>query len=317
MAAFKVQPRSHATLQDWVAAEKGYFEAEGLTDIGFITQGFQQEQQYQQATELRLQGLVPDLPLPVQTRGAYESAVADPSQREDPNACSNVNTFCHWAVNMSVGGSHGRMWAHAYSWTVSGIYVAPDSPIDKPEDLAGVPIAVGLHSGSHFSTVQALEHYVPLDKLELQFVGGPNERLGLLLEGRVAAANGLGMPCYILEQNGYKKIIDNSFIQGFLISGDVDPEDTAAYFRALRRAQRDIDLDAEPYKPYLMEHSIPKEFRRYVKNLAGLGVPTRVVFEEYTQEMYEETRKWMNRHDFFPDEERSRQPISYAAAMMR
>jgi len=49
-----------------------------------------------------------------------------------------VSCACHWAVNMSVGGSHGRMWAHAYSWTVSGIYVAPDSPIDRPEDLAGV-----------------------------------------------------------------------------------------------------------------------------------------------------------------------------------
>jgi NitT/TauT family transport system substrate-binding protein len=37
----------------------------------------------------------------------------------------------------------------------SGIYVLPDSDIRSPEDLAGVDVAVGYHSGSHFSTLQA------------------------------------------------------------------------------------------------------------------------------------------------------------------
>ena len=32
-----------------------------------------------------------------------------------------------------------------------------------PEDLAGVPISVGYRSGSHYSTIQALEQYLPLD----------------------------------------------------------------------------------------------------------------------------------------------------------
>lgn len=316
MVQFRVQPRTHATLQDWVAATKGYFEAEGLTDIGFITRGFEEPQSSTERA-LRLRGIMPSGPVPGQTRGAYEAAVADPSRRDDPALCSHVNTFCHWAVNMSVSSNHGRMWAHAYSWTVSGIYVPPDSPLEKPEDLAGVPIAVGLHSGSHFSTVQALEHYLPLDQITLQFVGGPNERLGLLLERRVPAANGLGMPCFILEQHGFHKLIDNSFIQGFLMSGDVDRETVAAYFRALRKAQRDIDLDAEPYKPSLMEYSIPKEYHRYVKNVAGLGVPTRVVFEDYTQEMYEETRQWMDAHDFFSEDEKSQPAVPYEKAMLR
>ena len=49
----------------------------------------------------------------------------------------------------------------------SGVFVPADSPVKKPEDLAGVPIAVGYQSGSHYSTIQALEQYMPADKINL------------------------------------------------------------------------------------------------------------------------------------------------------
>ena len=305
MAQLKVRPRSHASLQDWVAAEKGYFEDEGLADVGFV----RHQTDLSAVTEGGDQ-------LPVQTSGAYEAAQADPSKNENPDEATNVNTFCHWAVNMAVAGNHGRMWAHAYSWTVSGIYVPADSPVEKPEDLADVPIAVGRNSGSHFSTVLALEKYLAPEQINLQFVGLPNLRLGLLLEGKVQAGNGLGAPCFLLEQNGFRKIIDNSFIQGFLISGDVPVEQTTAYFRALKRAQQDIDLDPEPYKPLMLEHSIAPEFHNYVKNLAGMGIPTRIVFEDYTKEMYDDTRHWMDAHDFFAEEDQANATTRFEDAMM-
>lgn len=303
MTELRVRPRSHASVQDWIAAEKGYFEQEGLSEIGFVTY----------RPDLSVIG---QEALPVQTAGAYEAAEADPSKAENAEDSSNINTFCHWAVNMAVGGSHGRMWGHAYSWTVSGIYVPADSRIERPEDLAGVPIAVGRRSGSHFSTVLALEKYLPREAINLQFVGTPNIRLGLLLEGKVPAGNGLGAPCYVLEQNGFRKIIDNSFIQGFLVSGDVPAEQLHAYFRALKRAQRDVDLDPEPYKRLVMEHSVPAEFHRWVKSVPALGIPTRIVFEEYTREMYEQTRKWMDEHDFFDAARKEAATTPYEEAML-
>lgn len=303
MNSLRVRPRAHANLQDWVAAEKGYFEDEGLDNISLVVNQF--EATAPEGKEL-----------PKQELGAYGVAVSDPSKAENPEDESNVNTFCHWAVNMAVGGQHGKMWAHAYSWTLSGLYAAPDSNIETPEDLANVPIAVGLQSGSHFSTVLALEKYLAADQIKLQFVGGPNQRMGLLLDGRVQVANGLGCPCSILEQNGFRKIIDNSFIQGFLISGDVPEQDIAAYFRALRKAQRDIDLDAEPYRHYLIEHSVPAIYHKYIKNPAALAIPTRIVFDDYTKEMYEETRRWMDAHDFFDDVHKTAATTAYDDAMI-
>ena len=300
MNEFRIRPRSHASLQDWVAADKGYFEDEGLSNLNFVKQSFDGSS---------IGG--PDLP--EQKTGAYDVAATDPSKSEER---TNLNTFCHWAVNQAVGGGHGRMWAHAYSWTVSGIYVPPGSPIETPEQLAGVPVAVGKRSGSHFSTVQSMEKYLDAGDINVQFVGLPNIRLALALDGKLAAVNGLGAPCHVLEQNGFRKIIDNGFMQGFLMSGDVETEQAGAYFRALKRAQGDVDLNPEDFKKMVLEHSVPEEFRGAVKNVAALGIPTRIVFQDYTEQMYEETRAWMDGHDFFDDVETSDAVTPYRDAMM-
>ena len=112
------------------------------------------------------------------------------------------------------------MWGHAYSVTPSGIWVAPESDIKEPEDLAGVAVAVGYHSGSHFSAIQALEPFLAKDQINLQFVGGPQDRCQLSLDRRVQAANVFGTPSYVLEQQGFRKVVDTSFMIGFLINGD-------------------------------------------------------------------------------------------------
>jgi NitT/TauT family transport system substrate-binding protein len=63
------------------------------------------------------------------------------------------------------------MWGHAYSVTPSGIFVAPESAYVRPEDLAGVPVVVGYHSGSHYAAVQALEAFLEASQINLNFFG--------------------------------------------------------------------------------------------------------------------------------------------------
>jgi NitT/TauT family transport system substrate-binding protein len=143
-----------------------------------------------------------------------------------------------------------KMWGHAYSMSPAGIFVAPDSACERPEDLAGVPIAVGYHSGSHYSTIQGLEPFLDRSQITLSFAGLPNDRVRLLLDREVPAAAVFGAQYYVLEQLGFRKLTDTTFMMGALVSATADEEDVRRYFRALRSAQRDIDLEQERCKQF-------------------------------------------------------------------
>lgn len=289
---FKIQP--HNRLQEWVAEEKGYFEEEGLDYVFHAGDNVVRHYNYQggdgrngeagsavQSTE--------EAPAEVK-QGAFEAMEAG-------RTC-DISAACHWAVNMAASGQHGKMWGHAYAVTPAGIYVAPESPIRRPEDLAGAQIGVGYHSGSHFSALQALEAFVNVDQASLSFIGRPNDRVARLLDRQVEAANVFGLQTYILEQQGFRKVADTSFMIGFLITGqDTDMEDVEKYFRALRRAQRDVDVEYQQYTHYYLRE-MAEEFKSMV-DVRAFGPGERLVFEPYTREMYEQTHRWMAKHNLF------------------
>jgi NitT/TauT family transport system substrate-binding protein len=211
----------------------------------------------------------------------------------------DISAACHWAVNMAASGEHGKMWGHAYSMTPSGIYVAADSAIRQPSDLIGREIGVGYHSGSHFSALQALEAFLEPEQMRLKFIGSPNDRVAQLLDRRIDAANVFGLQSYIVEQQGFRKVVDTSFMIGFLVSGkDVDLSDVEKYFRALQRAQRDIDVEHQHFTHYYLRE-MADEFKPLV-DVRAFGPGERIVFEPYSREVYEQTHRWMKKFELFP-----------------
>jgi NitT/TauT family transport system substrate-binding protein len=285
MGPFKIQP--HSRLQEWVAEEKDYFRDEGL-DYVFHVPGSGLDEMgvgrtyHVQSTE--------EAPSDVKL-GAFETM-------EKGRTC-DISAACHWAVNMAASGEHGKMWGHAYSVTPSGVYVAAESSIRLPVDLIGKEIGVGYHSGSHFSALQALEAFLQPEQMNLKFIGSPNDRVAQLLDRRIEAANVFGMQSYIVEQQGFRKIVDTSFMIGFLISGhDVEMSDVEKYFRALQRAQRDIDVEHQKFTHYYLRE-MADEFKPLV-DVRAFGPGERVVFEPYTREVYEQTHRWMKKLELFP-----------------
>ena len=122
------------------------------------------------------------------------------------------------------------------------------------------PISVGFQSGSHYSTIQALEQYMPRDEINLKFEDGMLfRRMELLIEGKSPAAALFNGPYYLAEQLGFRKVIDTTFMIAAMIKGAPDPEDIRRYFRALRKAQRDIDLRPELYTHYY-KNEFPDRF---------------------------------------------------------
>jgi NitT/TauT family transport system substrate-binding protein len=174
-------------------------------------------------------------------------------------------------------------------------------------------VGVGYHSGSHFSALQALEAFVEPERIKLKFIGPPNDRVAQLLDRTVEAANVFGMQSYIVEQQGFRKVVDTTFMIGFLISGqDVDMEDVEKYFRALQRAQRDIDVEHQRYTHYYL-HEMAEAFKPLV-DVRAFGPGERIVFEPYTREVYEQTHRWMRELQLF-DEAETAEP-NYEAAVL-
>jgi NMT1/THI5 like len=271
---FIVEP--HFRLQEWVAEEKGYFKDEGL-DYVF--------RELIQSTD----GAHHDKGDKV---GAYQSF--------ERGRQADVSCACHWTVGVAASKGKGRLYADVYSVAPSGVFVPADSAITTPDDLAGVPISVGYQSGSHYSTIQALEPYLPADKINLSFADGMLfKRMEMLIDRKAPASALFSGPYYFAEQLGFRKIIDTTFMIATMITGSPDPEDLRKFFRALRRAQRDIDL-----RPDLYTHYYKNEFPlRYhaAMDTRRWGPGERLVFEPYTKEVYEETFKWIADHGIFAD----------------
>ncbi|HEX8969723.1 MAG TPA: hypothetical protein VF937_17705 [Chloroflexota bacterium] len=226
-------------LHEWIALEGGYFQAEGIEPIvrWDIVSGIMSSWQGKQYRE-RPQ----DQPF---------VGTAEPV---------DVINHCAWGSICNAGAGLGKFVPDAYGIARWAIYVRADSNIHQPRDLADVPIAVGMRAGSHFNVPYRLEEFLPLEKIQTVNVGGFGARLSALLNEEVEATSLLDPQISMADQLGLRRIIGNTFKTLWVVPPDVDRDSLHAYFRALQRADRDLDRDPAAYLP-LWRYSIPQEFK--------------------------------------------------------
>ena len=291
MAQFIVEP--HFRLQEWIAEEKGYFRDQGL--------------------DYEFRELIRSTKGQHHNKGGNRGAFQSIEQGRE----ANVSCACHWTVNVAASNGHTRLYSDLYSVAPSGIFVAAESKVRTPADLAGVPISVGFQSGSHYSTIQALEQYIPPSEINLLFEDGMLfSRMERFIDGKSPAAALFNGPYYLAEQLGFRKIIDTTFMIAAMIKGSPDPEDMRRYFRALRLAQRDLDLRPERYTHYY-KNEFPDRFHA-IMDTRRWGPGERIVFEPYTKQVFEESFDWIAQHKIFADDamgagDYDRSTISFAA----
>jgi ABC-type nitrate/sulfonate/bicarbonate transport system substrate-binding protein len=163
--------------------------------------------------------------------------------------------------------------------TPGGVMVPPDSPIRRPEELAGRDVAVGYHSGSHFTTLQALEPFLDRERLKLKFVGSSWARVDAGVDGDVPATSVWGITYQVLEQLGFRKIVDTTFMIAFMLPHAVDPADVDKYMQGLERTQMDLDLAPEKYKHFYL-NEIPDRYKSLV-DAPRFSTGERIVFLPY------------------------------------
>lgn len=294
MAKFTIQP--HGRLQEWIAHENGYFRDEGLDYEFGIRPTADREKQVDGAGKV------------VEVRaGAFESYKQSGGNK---GVKSDISCACHWAVNQASAQHIGTMWGKSYVVTPGAVMVPPDSAIRRPEDLAGQEIAVGYHSGSHFTTIQALEPFIGRDQIKLKYVGLPWARVDVGIDRDVPATSVWGITFQALEQLGFRKIVDTTFMIGFMFPFGVDAADVEKYMNGLKRAQMELDFAPEKYK-HLYLNEIPQRYKSKL-DVRLFSTGERIVFLPYTEEMFARTQVWLQERGLF---EENAAALDYASSV--
>jgi hypothetical protein len=232
----KIAPKGMG-LNDFVAKQEGFFEAEGL-DVDFDWKIFRGTQSSWKGMEYFQRP---------QDRPYTES-------KEDV-----IQGACVWGTICNASAGMGRVVAEAYGDSPWAIYVRPDSKIRKPEDLADVPISVGLRAGSHFNVPYRLEKHLPLDRIKVVNTGGFGARLKALLDKEVEAASLLPPQIDMADQLGLRCIIADRFKTLWWSPANAAPDVVRGYLNALQRAEEALETDLSKYLP-LWRISVPAEF---------------------------------------------------------
>ena len=269
-------------LNDFVAKEEGFFEAEGL-DVTFDWKTFR-------GTQSSWKGL------------NYLERPQDQPYTKDKTEV--IQGACVWGSICNASAGMGKFVAEAYGESPWAIFVRPDSKIREPKDLKDVPISVGMRAGSHFNVPYRLEKYLPLENIKTVNTGGFGARLKALLDGEVEAASLLPPQIAMAEQLGLRKIIADTFHTLWWVPEGFDPEHTKAYLRALDRAEKAMDADLAKYLP-LWKLAVPAEFETYHKwDFSKFGRGERFVYKTIPHsefdEVMDQVKRW-NLDDFLKD----------------
>ena len=213
----KIAPKGMG-LNDFVAAEEGFFAAEGL-DVELDWKTFR-------GTQSSWKNL------------KYFERPQDRPYTEDKQDV--IQGACVWGSICNASAGMGRFVPDAYGDSPWAIFVQPESHIRKPEDLKDVPIAVGMRAGSHFNVPYRLEKYLPLEHIKIVNTGGFGARLQALLDGEVEAASLLPPQIAMAEQLGLRKIIEDRFKTLWWVPENADHAVVLGYLRGLERAFRPI-----------------------------------------------------------------------------
>jgi len=121
----------------------------------------------------------------------------------------------------------------------------------------------------------------------------------LLIDREIPVATLFGACMYFAEQLGFRKILDCTFMVAAIVKKSVDETDVEKFYRALKRAQVDLDMNHQKYTHYY-KREFPERFHG-VMDTRVFGPGERIVSEPYTKEMYDETQKWIESWNIFEE----------------
>ncbi len=258
-------------LNDFVALEEGYFREEGL-DIEFDWKTFRG----------------------TQSNWKKFDYFQRPQDKPYADGEAVLQCACLWGTISNASAGMGKVVSDCHGISPWAIYVRADSRIHNPEDLADVPVAVGMRAGSHFNVPYRLEKFLPLEHIKTVNVGGFSARLRALLDLEVEAASLLPPQIDMAEQLGLRKVMENTFPTLWWVPESMPKDVVRGYLRGLERAERSLEANLPKYLP-LWRYAVPPEFTDRNWDFSKFTRGERFVFNPVPREQFDEVFKQVER----------------------
>jgi len=190
------------------------------------------------------------------------------------------------------------------------ILVAPGLGIKTAADLAEIPIAVNMKTGSHYCILSDLERVLPYSKIKVVHGAEPSSRLRGLLEEKFQAIALISPYTELAVQLGFVKVAETKTVDvlAFVARDDLPMETLTRYLACLNEAAKRLRADPESYRALYVRTfketflGFPDEWRTRINKLIDKIAPTIPIttwgeLTEYPKESFNSLSTWMSKHN--------------------
>jgi NitT/TauT family transport system substrate-binding protein len=189
------------------------------------------------------------------------------------------------------------------------IIVEPGLGVKTAKDLADIPIAVNMRTGSHYCVLSDLERALPYEKIKVLHAGEPQARLKGLLEHKFQAAALISPYTELAVKLGYVKVAETRTVDvlAFISRDNIDVKIMAIYLDCLNEAAERLTTNPERYRDLYLS-TLKKTFEFYPSKLRAtldqvvedvgskISITTWSKLEQYPKDSFDSLSAWMDKH---------------------
>src|SRR5579862_6092185 len=189
------------------------------------------------------------------------------------------------------------------------IVVEPGLGLNSARDLADIPIAVNMRTGSHYCVLTDLERVLPYEKIKVIHAGEPQVRLRGLLDGKYQAVALISPYTELATNLGYMKVAETRTVDvlAFISRDSIEKGIMTKYLSSLNEAAAKLSSDPEKYRSLYLKtlvetfQSFPvRTKRKLVQVVEEFGQSFPITrwsqLEQYPKASFENLSSWMDKH---------------------
>jgi NitT/TauT family transport system substrate-binding protein len=221
-------------------------------------------------------------------------------------------SVCAWGAidRLADSKSEKIVAASTSSGYAFSVVVAPGLGIKNASDLAEIPIAVNMKTGSHYCVLSDLERVLPYENIKVVHGAEPQSRLRGLIDGKFQAVALISPYTELAVKLGFVKVAETKTVDvlAFVARDDLPMEVLSGYLASLNEAAKVLNADPEKFRALYIRTfretflGYPARLGRKINKMIDSLAPTVPIttweeLTEYPKKSFDSLSIWMSKHN--------------------